>query len=42
MQFEMGEFSYSGIDWLTLIADDIRDEFLKLVLNCYLEQNGLM
>ena len=34
----MGDFNYPGINWLSLTADNKGDKFLKLVLDCYLEQ----
>jgi len=35
----MGDFNYPGIYWSTLKADDTGNKFLKLVLDCYLEQH---
>jgi len=34
----MGDFNYPGIDWSSLKADDTGQKFLKLVLDCFLEQ----
>jgi len=34
----VGDFNYPGIDWCSLKADDTGQKFLKLVLDCFLEQ----
>jgi len=35
----MGDFNYPGINWSTLKADSEGSKFLKLVLDCYLDQH---
>ena len=34
----VGDFNYPGIDWCSLKADNTGQKFLKLVLDCFLEQ----
>ena len=34
----MGDFNYPDINWLSLTADNKGNKFLKLILDCYLEQ----
>jgi len=35
----MGDFNYPDINWSTLTADSTGQDFLKLTLDCYLEQH---
>ena len=35
----LGDFNYPGIEWSSLKADDNGQKFLKLVLDCFLEQH---
>ena len=35
----MGDFNYPDINWSTLTADTTGEDFLKLTLDCYLEQH---
>jgi len=34
----VGDFNYPDINWLSLTADNKRNKFLKLILDCCLEQ----
>ena len=34
----MGDFNYPDINWLSLTADNKGNKFIKLILDCYLEQ----
>jgi len=35
----MKDFNYPGINWSTFKTDDIGYKFIKLILDCYLEQH---